>query len=86
MLEAKCQDWSISFAPKILSLDWIGGGGGFGSLFPYPALHGLELVGCHSMARGEIACEIYSYHQRARPFPRDEGEDEKRKKLLSYRP
>lgn len=29
-----------------------------GSLFPYPALHGLELVGCHSMACGEVACEI----------------------------
>lgn len=34
------------------------GEGGVCSLFPYPALHGLELVGCHSMARGEVACEI----------------------------
>lgn len=35
-----------------------GEGGGVCSLFPYTALHGLELVGCHSMARGEVACEI----------------------------
>lgn len=46
-------------SPKIplVGLDR-GRGGGFCSLFPYPALHGLELVGCHSMARGEVACDI----------------------------
>jgi hypothetical protein len=28
-----------------------------GLLFPYPALHGLELVVCHSVSGREVSCE-----------------------------
>lgn len=37
------------------------------------------------MACGEVACEIYSCHQRARPFPRGEGEDRKERGIRTGR-